>query len=50
MGSSGIAIYEISVPTDGSAFAIWLTGTVATSATYFGVIGHRYALYFVGDR
>ncbi len=40
---SGIGTYDIWVSRDGASFTPWLTGTAATTGTYPGASGHRYA-------
>lgn len=40
---AGVSSYDVWVSEDDTPFVPWLTGTDATSATYPGVAGHRYA-------
>jgi len=46
-GGSGIANYDIYVSADGGAYSLWLDDTTATSATFQGQAGHRYAFYSI---
>ncbi len=46
-GGSGIAGYNVYVSDNGGPFAIWQSGTAATSASYTGVAGHTYGFYSV---
>ena len=42
---SGIAGYNIFFSADGGAYAVWLSNTTQTSATFTGVAGHSYSFY-----
>ena len=42
-GGSGIATFNVFVSTDGGPYTVFLAGTAATSASFNGVAGHRYA-------
>jgi hypothetical protein len=44
---SGIVSYDVYVSENGAAFAPWLTGATATSATYYGIAGNSYGFYSV---
>jgi Carboxypeptidase regulatory-like domain/CARDB/Domain of unknown function (DUF4214)/Polysaccharide lyase family 4, domain II len=46
-GGSGIATYDIFVSTNGGAFLPFETNTTATSATFTGQAGDKYAFYSV---
>ena len=42
---SGIAVYDVYVSDNGGAFSLWQDYATATSATFDGSAGHRYAFY-----
>ena len=44
---SGIASFDVYVSDNGKAFTRWKAHTTATSATFAGVVGHRYAFFSV---
>jgi RHS repeat-associated protein len=46
-GGSGISSFDIFFSDNGGAFMPFIIGTTATSATFTGVVGHRYGFYSI---
>ena len=46
---SGVRNYTVYVADGSAPFTPWLTQSSATTATYAGVSGHRYAFYVIGN-
>jgi hypothetical protein len=44
---SGVGVYTIYASDNGSTFTPWLTGTVTTSASFTGQVGHTYGFYSI---